>query len=103
MQLLVSVFFLLLVSSFASAADVSHMTDAELAQRIKLPAAFEIHIFARGLFGPRFMTVGPDRQIYVSMPNKGWIGRLRDDDGDGKVERVDRVAENLDRVHGLAF
>src|SRR5713226_259923 len=103
MRSLLSFIFLLLAPSFAPAADISHMTDAELAQRIRLPAGFEIRIYARGLFGPRFMTVGPDSQIYVSMPSMGWIGMLRDDDGDGKVERIDRIAENLDRVHGLAF
>ena len=103
MRSLLSFIFLLLAPSFAPAADISHMTDAELAQRIRLPAGFEIRVYARGLSGPRFMTLGPDSQIYVSMPSMGWIGMLRDDDGDGKVERIDRIAENLDRVHGLAF
>jgi glucose/arabinose dehydrogenase len=103
MRLLASFVLLLLNFLPASAAEISHMTDAELAQRVKLPPGFEIKIFARGLMAPRFMTVGPDNLIYVSMPSMGWVGRLRDDDGDGKVERIDRVIQELDRPHGLAF
>ncbi len=86
-----------------SASEAPLITDAQVAERIRLPAGFEIRVFARGIFGPRFMTVGPDKQIYVSVPGMGWVGRLRDDDGNGKAERIDRVVENLDRPHGLAF
>ncbi|HEY2990105.1 MAG TPA: sorbosone dehydrogenase family protein [Candidatus Binatia bacterium] len=103
MRLLISFALLLLTFAPLPAAEISHLTDAELAQRIRLPAGFEIRIFARGLMAPRFMTVGPDNLIYVSMPSMGWVGRLRDDDGDGKVERIDRVIQDLDRPHGLAF
>jgi glucose/arabinose dehydrogenase len=103
MRLLISIALLLLTFAPLPAAEISHLTDAELAQRIRLPAGFEIRVFARGLMTPRFMTVGPDNLIYVSMPSMGWVGRLRDDDGDGKVERIDRVIQDLDRPHGLAF
>ena len=103
MRLLFSVALLLLTFAPASAAEVSLMTDAELAQKVRLPTGFEISIYARGLLGPRFMSVGPDGHIFVSMPRMGWVGRLRDDDGDGKVERVDRVVQELERPHGLAF
>jgi len=103
MRLLFSVALSLLTFAPASAAEVSLMTDAELAQKVRLPTGFEISIYARGLLGPRFMSVGPDGHIFVSMPRMGWVGRLRDDDGDGKVERVDRVVQELERPHGLAF
>lgn len=93
---------LFLSSAGASAAEISRLTDADLAQRVRLPAGFEISIFARGLSGPRLMTVGPDGMIYVSMPNAGWVGRLRENE-DKKVERVENVIGDLDRPHGLAF
>jgi glucose/arabinose dehydrogenase len=94
--------FILLSSATALAADISRLTDAELAQRVRLPAGFEISIFARGLSGPRFMTVGPDGMIYVSMPSAGSIARLQEG-GDGKPARAERVMQGLDRAHGLAF
>src|SRR5574342_846402 len=100
MRRLASTVLLLLNSALVSAADISGLTDAELGRRIGLPAGFEIRVFARDLSGPRFMTVGPDGLIYVSMARAGWVGRLRDDDGDGKAERVERVIDNLDRPHG---
>ena len=63
--------FSLLTSSLSLAADSPLITDVDLAERIRLPAGFEMKIFARGLFGPRFMSIGPDGQLYVSMPRMG--------------------------------
>ncbi len=80
------------------AADI---TDAELARRLRLPAGFEIHVFARGLSGARFMTVGPDGMIYVSLPGSGTVVRLRSDSGG--TAGAERVITGLDRAHGLAF
>ena len=49
------------------------------------------------------MTIGPDGKLYVSIPRRGWVVRLSDSNGDGKADRVSRVARDLDRPHGLAF
>src|SRR5436190_5769771 len=102
MRWLVGIAAVLFAVTVARAADISRLMDAELAPRIRMPAGFEMHIFARGLSGARFMTVGPDGMIYVSMPGIGAVVRLRDDP-DGKAARVERVIEKLDRAHGLAF
>ena len=96
-MIIASLFFL--AAGRLLAADV---TDTDLARRLRLPAGFEIRIFARGLSGPRFMTVGPDGMIYVSMPGAGSVARLRDP-GYGQPARIERVIQGLDRAHGLAF
>ena len=82
------------------AADTAQLTDADLARRMRMPTGFEMRIFARGLSGARFMTVGPDGMIYVSLMGAGAIARLRPD---GNAARAERVVEGLDRPHGLAF
>src|SRR5689334_18377803 len=86
----------------AAAAFPADLTDSDLSQRLRLPSGFAINIFARGLNAPRFMTVGPDGMIYVSMPSAGSIARLRES-GDGQPARAERVIQGLDRAHGLAF
>ena len=103
MRFVLLIAFLLLFPSAALTAEAPLITDAQVADWIRLPAGFEMRIFARGLFGPRFMTIGPDRELYVSIPRVGWVVRLSDNDGDGKADRVSRVVEGLDRPHGLAF
>ncbi|HEY1270261.1 MAG TPA: sorbosone dehydrogenase family protein [Candidatus Binatia bacterium] len=95
-MMIAALFFLAAGRLFA--ADI---TDAELARRLRLPEGFEIHVFARGLSGARFMTVGPDGMIYVSLPGSGTVVRLRADGG--STARAERVIDGLDRAHGLAF
>src|SRR3954471_23866066 len=102
MRWLVGIAAILFTVTAARAADVSRPTDAELPQRLHLPQGFEIRVFASGLSGARFMTLGPDGMIYVSMPSAGSVGRLRMA-GDGTVARVERVIQGLDRPHGLTF
>src|SRR3954447_7150938 len=101
MRWVVAIAAVLFTVTVARAAGISRLTDAELAQRVRLPAGFEIGLFARGLSGPRFMTVGPDGMIYVSMPSAGSVARLRPG-ADGTVVRPERVIERLERAHGLA-
>src|ERR1051326_9132625 len=69
------------------AADTAQLTDADLARRMHMPPGFEMRIFARGLSGARFMTVGPDGMIYVSLMGAGAIARLRPDGNTARPER----------------
>jgi glucose/arabinose dehydrogenase len=95
-------FILLLNAAAAFPAPAADLTDADLARRLRLPAGFEIRIFASGLSAPRFMTLGPDGTMYVSLPSEGAVARLRAS-GDGQPARAERVIQGLDRAHGLAF
>lgn len=76
----------------------------EAAQRLSVPAGFAIRIFADNLPGtPRFMTVGPDRQIYVSLYRDGKIARLPDLDQNGLADGVEIVASGLHNPHGIEW
>mgnify|MGYP001587956624 CR=1 FL=1 len=70
---------------------------------IYLPEGFQINIYAAGLDGARFMTVGPEGDIYLSEMGAGRIVVLPDRDGDGVADDAITYADGLDRPHGLAF
>jgi len=50
----------------------------QAAERLNVPQGFAIRIFADNIRGtPRFMTVGPDGEVYISLYASGEIARLR--------------------------
>lgn len=75
-------------------------TDARIAL-LKMPRGFRLAVFARGLGSTRFMAVAEDGTVYVSRDRQGDVLALEDRDGDGRAERVRRVASGLSRVNGV--
>jgi len=76
----------------------------EAAKRLIVPDGFAIRIFADNIPGtPRFMTVGEDGQVYVSLYASGEIARLPDRDDDGLADGIEIVAGGLNRPHGLEW
>jgi glucose/arabinose dehydrogenase len=66
-------------------------SDAEL----HVPAGFTVELFAEGFEQPRYMTLGPSREILVSDSKGGTVYIL-------KPERK-KLIEKLDRPYGRAF
>ena len=76
----------------------------EASQRLNVPAGFAVRIFAEGIEGkPRFMAVGPDSHLYISLFNAGAIARLPDRDGDGLADGIEIAASGLRAPHGLEW
>lgn len=76
----------------------------EAAARIQVPPGFHIRIFAENLSGrPRFMAIGPDGHLYLSLMNAGQVVRLPDRNRDGLSDGVEAIASGLNLPHGLAF
>jgi glucose/arabinose dehydrogenase len=76
----------------------------EAAERLNVPQGFAIRIFADNLRGtPRFMTVGSDGELYVSLYGSGEIARLPDRNGDGLSDGVEIIASGLNRPHGIEW
>lgn len=80
---------------------------------IELPPGFRIEVFAEGLGdslisypgpapGPRMMLM-KDGILMVSIPNKGLIAVLPDQNGDHKADSVGVFIDGLDRPHGLDY
>lgn len=64
---------------------------------------FELSVFAAGLDRPRFLAVGPQGDLFVSLPRSGKVVVLPDRDRDGVADAAVLFASDLDRPHGLAF
>lgn len=76
----------------------------EASQRISLPDGFAIRIYAQNLNGrPRFMTIGLDGHLYVSLIDRGQVVRLPDRDGNGLADGVEVIASGLNAPHGIEF
>lgn len=72
-------------------------------RRLFAPAGFQVALFAAGLGKARFMTVGPDGTLYVSIPDENYILALPDRDNDGVADRKTVFAAGLRNVHGLYY
>ncbi len=69
--------------------------------RLRVPAGFEIGVFARNAGHARMMTVLEDGTVLVSRPNQGDVLALRDTDGDGEADSRRVVVSGIPDVHGL--
>ena len=77
--------------------------DAQLAQQLTLPAGLRIEYFAH-LNGARWLALGPDRSIYVSVPGHGDIVRFfAFNAATGLPDSQAVVARGLNEPHGMAF
>lgn len=70
---------------------------------LTLPEGFASTLYAEGLSGPRFMTVGPDGTLFVAERGRSRIVALPDRDGDGRADEIISVVEDLDRPSSMVF
>ena len=72
-------------------------------QRPRAPEGFTVTAFATGLEHPRRLLVLPNGDVIVAEQKKGYLTLLRDEDGDGKAEWIQRHLEGLNAPYGLAW
>ena len=70
---------------------------------LRVPAGFQVAVFADGLQGVRYLALGPGDAIYASQPASGLIVRLTDDNHDGRADSVVTIARGLHGPFGIAF
>lgn len=70
---------------------------------LKLPAGFDISIFAQGLGKARVMAWDPVGNLLVSIMDEGRVVALSDRNGDGKADEIITVIDGLINPHGIAF
>ena len=63
---------------------------------------YRVEIAAEGINGARFLQLGDDGQLFLSLPREGKILSLKDTDGDGTFdERADFVVEDGSNPHSM--
>ena len=69
----------------------------------RVPEGFTATPFATGLAHPRRLLVLPNGDVLVAEQKVGYITLLRDHDGDGKADWIERHAEGFNAPYGLAW
>ena len=69
----------------------------------RVPEGFTATLFASGLAHPRRLLVLPNGDVLVAEQKVGYITLLRDQDGDGKADWIERHAEGFNGPYGLAW
>jgi glucose/arabinose dehydrogenase len=71
--------------------------------QLKLPAGFEIDIYAEGVSNARQMCWGDKGTLFVGTRGKGSVFAVRDLDNDLHADTVITLAEGLEMPNGVAF
>ncbi len=69
----------------------------------RVPPGFTVTPFITGLTQPRRLLVLPNGDVIVAEQRVGYLTLLRDHDGDGKADWVERHAEGFNGPYGLAW
>ena len=72
-------------------------------QTLNVPEGFTAAPFVTNLEHPRRLLVLPNGDVIVAEQRVGHLTLLRDGDGDGKAEWIERHAENFEQPYGLAW
>lgn len=82
----------------SSTGGVQHVLD-----QIELPPGFVIELYSAAVPQARQMALGDDGTVYVGSLHAGKVYAIRDNDKDGKGERVTVVADGLTLPNGVAY
>lgn len=88
---------------FAQQVNFTGFTGSGAAVDVTVPDGFQVNIFAEGLSGPRFMTVGPEGDLYVADRGNDRIVALPDADGDGTADEIRVVAADIPSPHSVVY
>jgi glucose/arabinose dehydrogenase len=69
----------------------------------KVPDGFRVQLYSDGLAGPRVIHVAANGDVFVAESGGGQIRVFRGLTADGKPERTEVFAGNLNKPYGLAF
>jgi glucose/arabinose dehydrogenase len=90
--------------SSPSSNNLPHVIPRPEGATLKLPAGFQIELYAEGFERPRFMLEGPNHEILVTDSiEAGSVFLLQDENQDFKVESKQKILTGLDRPYGLTF
>lgn len=68
-----------------------------------LPAGFKIELYSGNVPNARSLDLSPSGTLFVGSRQAGKVYAVRDNDGDGRAERVYVIASGLNSPNGVAF
>lgn len=81
----------------------SEIQDAADEVPLRLPSSFKVNVFADNLDNPRVINWDPMGRLLVSIPSRGQVVALIDENHDGVADSRVVVADGLNRPHGITF
>jgi glucose/arabinose dehydrogenase len=69
----------------------------------KAPDGFKVQLYSDGLATPRVIHVAPNGDVFVAESDGGRLRAFRGRNADGKPERSEIFAANLNKPYGIAF
>lgn len=97
------------IGEFSNASVQGHIVEPrkleigdDVAGKLKAPNGFTVSIFAKDLTDPRMIAVAGEGTVYVTRRGSGDLLMIRDEDKDGKADRVQTVATRPS-MHGIAI
>lgn len=83
---------------------IAPLSEAKLRELLRVPAGFEIGLFAADLPSARMLRFSSAGDLLVSLPRDGAVALLqRDGDGDGRSDGRQLLVTGLRRPHGIDF
>ena len=70
---------------------------------IKLPAGFQIEVFAENIDNARSMALSPNGTLFVGTREAGKVYAVLDSDNDHKADEIITIASGLQMPNGVAF
>jgi len=89
--------------SMESAEGASTVVPQPVGAQLRVPAGFQVALFAQGLRRPRVMRLAPNGDIFVSEGVADQIRVLRPSADNTRAETVAVYASGLNRPYGMAF
>ncbi len=74
-----------------------------LLKQLKMPAGFQVNVFAKDLGNARNLAVAPDGTVYLTRREEGDILALRDTNKDGRADLKQTVASGHEYVNGITI
>ncbi|WP_165351922.1 sorbosone dehydrogenase family protein [Salipiger sp. IMCC34102] len=79
------------------------LTLTETPPDLNLPDGFSATLFAQLEDTPRQVDILPNGDVLVAFQSAGYIGLLRDTDGDGQTDTISRYAEPFTQPYGVHY
>ncbi|MGE3564605.1 MAG: sorbosone dehydrogenase family protein [Gammaproteobacteria bacterium] len=92
-----------MVAVLAIGAVVAGVAPAFDADDLVLPPGFSIATYAEGVSDARQLAIGANGTVFAGSREAGLVHAIHDDDGDGRAERVELLAEGLYMPSGIAY